>query len=127
MFSGEAEYETIAAIKQAVNIPIIANGDITTPEKAKCVLEQTGADAIMIGRGAQGRPWIFQEITHYLRHHEALPAPSFKTIHDLMINHMKNLFAFYGEARGVLIARKHVSWYSKGQRQGRFLVMLLIN
>ncbi|MFI4937062.1 MAG: tRNA dihydrouridine synthase DusB [Candidatus Berkiellales bacterium] len=118
MFRGEAEYETIAAIKNAVKIPIIANGDITTPEKAKWVLDQTGADAIMIGRGAQGRPWIFQEISHYLRTHEALPAPTFKTVHDLMINHMKNLYAFYGEVRGVLMARKHVSWYSKGQRAG---------
>lgn len=118
MFKGEAEYETIAAIKQAVDIPIIANGDITTPEKAKYVLEQTGADAIMVGRGAQGKPWIFNEILHYLRYNTHLAAPSISTIHDLMINHMKNVYAFYGEAKGVLIARKHISWYSKGQRHG---------
>ena len=118
MFKGEAEYDTIAAIKQAVSIPIIANGDILTPEKAKFVLERTGVDAIMIGRGAQGRPWIFREILHYLRTGTHLAPPSIQTIHDLMINHMKNLYAFYGEQRGVLIARKHVSWYSKGQRHG---------
>jgi tRNA-dihydrouridine synthase B len=118
MFNGEAEYDTIAAIKQAVSIPIIANGDITTPEKAKWVLARTGADAIMIGRAAQGRPWIFREIMHYLTFDEHYPAPSTQTIRDVMINHMKNLYDFYGEARGVLVARKHVSWYSKGQRHG---------
>ncbi|MBN9287700.1 MAG: tRNA dihydrouridine synthase DusB [Gammaproteobacteria bacterium 39-13] len=118
MFNGEAEYDTIAAIKQAVSIPIIANGDINTPEKAKLVLEKTGADAIMIGRAAQGRPWIFREIMHYLVHQEHYPAPSNQMIRDVMINHMKNLYAFYGEDRGVLVARKHVSWYSKGQRHG---------
>lgn len=118
MFKGEAEYDTIAAIKQAVSIPIIANGDILTAEKARAVLEKTGADAIMIGRGAQGKPWIFREIAHYLATGEKLPSPTVSEIHDIMLNHMKNLYAFYGEARGVLIARKHVSWYSKGQRQG---------
>ncbi len=118
MFNGEAEYETIAAIKQAVSIPIIANGDITSPEKAKYVLEKTGADAIMIGRAAQGRPWIFNEILYYLKNQTHLPEPDIATIKDIMINHMKNLYAFYGEQRGVLVARKHVSWYSKGQRNG---------
>lgn len=118
MFQGEAEYDTIAAIKQAVSIPIIANGDITTPEKALLVLEKTGADAIMIGRGAQGRPWIFNEILHYLKTNTFLAPPSVATIRDLMVDHMKNLYDFYGESRGVLIARKHVSWYSKGQPHG---------
>lgn len=118
MFNGEAEYDTIAAIKTAVNIPVVANGDINTPEKAQEVLQKTGADAIMIGRAAQGRPWIFREIMHYLRQGEYYPAPSITTIHDIMMNHMKNLYAFYGEERGVLVARKHVSWYSKGQRSG---------
>lgn len=118
MFHGEAEYDTIAAIKQAVSIPVIANGDISTPEKAQLVLQKTGADAIMIGRAAQGRPWIFREIAHFLRHHEHFPPPSIASIQDVMINHMRNLYAFYGEARGVLVARKHVSWYSKGQRHG---------
>ncbi len=118
MFKGEAEFDTIAAIKQAIQIPVIANGDILTPEKARWVLEKTGADAIMIGRGAQGRPWIFREIIHYLQTGETLTPPTRTEIHDLMINHMKNLYAFYGDERGVLIARKHVSWYSKGQRHG---------
>lgn len=118
MFNGEAEYETIKAIKQNISIPVFANGDISSPEKAKWVLEQTGADGLMIGRAAQGRPWIFNEIIHYLQFNEMLEAPSITTVHDLMINHMKNLYAFYGEKRGVLVARKHVSWYSKGQRNG---------
>lgn len=118
MFQGEAEYDTIAAIKQAVNIPVIANGDITTPEKAQWVLNKTGADAVMIGRGAQGKPWIFREINHYLTHQAHYPAPPIAVIRDIMLNHMKNLYAFYGEGRGVLVARKHVSWYTKGQRQG---------
>ena len=118
MFKGEAEYDTIAAIKQAVSIPIIANGDISTPEKAKYVLERTGADALMIGRGAQGKPWIFREIMHYLRTNTHLPPPSMATVHGWMVQHMKNLYAFYGDQKGVLIARKHVSWYSKGQRNG---------
>lgn len=118
MFKGEAEYDTIAAIKQAISIPVIANGDILTVEKAKAVLEKTGADAIMIGRGAQGKPWIFREIAHYLATGEKLASPTVAEIHHIMLNHMRNLYAFYGEARGVLIARKHVSWYSKGQRQG---------
>ncbi len=118
MFQGEAEYGTIAAIKQAINIPVFANGDINTPEKALWVLENTGVDGLMIGRAAQGRPWIFNEIIHFLNHGELLTAPSITTIHELMTNHMKNLYAFYGEKRGVLVARKHVSWYSKGQRNG---------
>lgn len=118
MFNGEAEYETIREIKQNISIPVFANGDIGTPEKAKWVLEQTGADGLMIGRAAQGRPWIFNEIIHFLQNNEMLEAPSIATVHDLMINHMKNLYAFYGEKRGVLVTRKHVSWYSKGQRNG---------
>ena len=118
MFQGEAEYETIAAIKAAIKIPVIANGDISTPEKAAYVLQKTNADAIMIGRAAQGRPWLFREISHYLATGEHLPEPSIEEIRDIMIAHMYQLYAFYGEERGVLIARKHVSWYSKGQRHG---------
>lgn len=117
-FKGEAEYDTIAEIKSRIQIPVIANGDITTPEKAKFVLEKTGADAIMIGRAAQGRPWIFNEIMHFLTTGEHLPEPDSETIRTLMIGHILNLYAFYGESRGVLIARKHVSWYSKGHRNG---------
>ncbi|MGE3319081.1 MAG: tRNA dihydrouridine synthase DusB [Candidatus Berkiella sp.] len=118
MFTGDAEYDTIAEIKQNINIPLFANGDISTPEKAQYVLEKTGADGLMIGRAAQGRPWIFNEIIYYLQHNEILEPPSITTVHELMINHMKNLYAFYGDKRGVLVARKHVSWYSKGQRNG---------
>ncbi|HRE30906.1 MAG TPA: tRNA dihydrouridine synthase DusB, partial [Candidatus Berkiella sp.] len=105
MFQGEAEYDTIATIKQSINIPVFANGDINTPEKAKWVLEKTGVDGLMIGRAAQGRPWIFNEIIHYLNHDEMLEAPTITVVHELMTNHMKNLYAFYGEKRGVLVAR----------------------
>lgn len=118
MFKGEAEYETITAIKQAIDIPVIANGDILSPEKAFEVLKQTGANAIMIGRGAQGRPWIFREIMHYLQTGTHYPTVSTQEVYSLMFNHMKNLYAFYGDTRGVLVARKHVSWYSKGQPHG---------
>jgi tRNA-dihydrouridine synthase B len=117
-FKGEAEYDTIAEIKTQVKIPIIANGDINTPEKAKLVLEKTGADGIMIGRAAQGRPWIFNEIMHYLQTGEKLPEPDTETIRKLMLGHLMNLYTFYGEGKGALIARKHVSWYSKGHRNG---------
>lgn len=120
-FKGEAEYETIALIKQSVNIPVIANGDITTPEKAKFVLEQTGADAIMIGRAAQGRPWIFREINHYLEHGTLAPEPELEEIAEILTKHIENLYTFYDEYIGVHMARKHVSWYSKGQpNAGKF-------
>ncbi len=113
-FRGDAEYETIAAIKAAVNIPVIANGDIETPEKAKWVLEHTKADGIMIGRGAQGRPWIFNEISHYLRTGEHLPEPEPLAIKAILLEHIQNLYLFYGEVTGPRVARKHVSWYTKG-------------
>jgi tRNA-dihydrouridine synthase B len=115
-YKGEAEYDTIARIKQSVTIPVIANGDIETPEKAKFVLEYTKVDGIMIGRAAQGCPWIFREIDHYLKTGTHLPEPSLRTIRDILIGHLDNLFDFYGEVTGTMIARKHVSWYSKGQR-----------
>ena len=117
-YRGEAEYDTIAAIKQAIAIPVIANGDITTPEKAKFVLERTGVDGIMIGRAAQGRPWIFREIEHFLKTGETLPEPSIMEVRDILIGHLHNLYDFYGEHTGVRMARKHISWYSKGQRNG---------
>jgi len=117
-FKGEAEYETIAAIKAAVKIPVIANGDITSPEKAKQVLEQTKADGIMIGRAAQGRPWIFREIVHYLATGEFLPEPSSLEIKTILLEHLETVYAFYGEERGPFVARKHVYWYSKGQPKG---------
>jgi tRNA-dihydrouridine synthase B len=113
-FSGEAEYDTIAAVKGAIAIPVIANGDITTPERAKLVLERTGADGLMIGRAAQGRPWIFREILHYLATGRHLPAPEVSEIHRVLRGHLDDLYAFYGEETGVKVARKHISWYTKG-------------
>lgn len=117
-YRGEAEYETIAAVRQSVAMPVIANGDIGSPQKAQQVLEQTGADAIMIGRAAQGRPWIFREIEHYLKTGELLPEPDVEEIRSVMKNHLSNLYEFYGEFTGVRVARKHIAWYSKGQTGG---------
>lgn len=113
-YRGEAEYETIASVKTAVSIPVIANGDITTPERAKQVLDYTNADAVMIGRAAQGRPWIFREIEHYLNTGSHLPPPEVREIHTVLVDHLHDLYAFYGEYSGVRIARKHISWYTKG-------------
>ena len=113
-YTGMAEYDTIAAVKAAIKIPVIANGDITTPEKAKQVLDYTQADAIMIGRAAQGRPWIFREIDHYLATGKHLETPEVSEIHRVLINHLHDLYQFYGEYSGVRIARKHISWYTKG-------------
>ena len=110
-YKGEAEYDTIRAVKAAVGIPVVANGDITTPEKAKFVLDYTGADAVMIGRAAQGRPWICREIDHYLRTGELLPAPLVEEVRHLMNEHLPAHYAFYGEYVGVRTARKHIGWY----------------
>jgi len=110
-YKGDAEYDTIAAVKAAVSIPVVANGDITTPEKAKFVLDHTGADAVMIGRAAQGRPWICREIDHYLRTGEHLPAPLVEEVRELMNEHLPAHYAFYGEYLGVRTARKHIGWY----------------
>jgi tRNA-dihydrouridine synthase B len=112
-YAGEAEYETIAAVKAAVSIPVLANGDITTPQQARHVLKVTGADAVMIGRGAQGRPWIFREIAHYLATGELLPEPEPAEVATIMLGHLQHLHAFYGEQAGVRIARKHLGWYLK--------------
>jgi tRNA-dihydrouridine synthase B len=117
-YTGEAEYDTIAAIKAAIGIPVVANGDITTPEKAKAVLDYTQVDAVMIGRAAQGRPWIFREIDHYLKTGEKLPEPGVEEVRDILLEHLHNLYAFYGEHTGVRVARKHISWYSKGHPHG---------
>jgi tRNA-dihydrouridine synthase B len=117
-YRGEAEYDTIRAIKTSVTIPVIANGDITTPEKAAEVLAYTGADGVMIGRAAQGRPWIFREIEHYLATGEHLPSPPVEEIRAILLGHLDNLYAFYGAHTGVRVARKHISWYSKGQPGG---------
>ena len=113
-FSGEAEYETIRAVKAAVDIPVIANGDIATPERVKHVLELTQADAVMIGRAAQGRPWMFREITHFLQTGRHLPPPEVEEIHRVLVAHLRELYVFYGEHTGVRVARKHISWYTKG-------------
>lgn len=113
-YTGHAEYDTIATVKSAVNIPVIANGDINTPEQARQILDYTGADAVMIGRAAQGRPWIFREISHYLETGEHIPLPEVTEIHRVLIDHLHDLYEFYGEYSGVRIARKHISWYTKG-------------
>ena len=113
-YMGEAEYDTIAEVKQSVRIPVAANGDITGPEKASQVLLKTGVDALMIGRAAQGRPWIFREISHYLETGELLPPPRVAEIHLVLLEHLASLYDFYGEQVGTRVARKHISWYTKG-------------
>lgn len=110
-YGGAAEYDTIAAVKAAVSIPVVANGDITTPEKAKYVLDATGADAVMIGRAAQGRPWIFREIEFFLRTGQHLPSPLITEVRLLMNEHLQAHYAFYGSYIGVRTARKHIGWY----------------
>jgi len=117
-YKGDAEYDTIADIKSRIGIPVVANGDISTPEKARFVLNYTGADAVMIGRAAQGRPWIFREIDHFLTTGEKLAEPSLFEIRDILLEHLANLYEFYGEFTGVRVARKHIAWYSKGQAHG---------
>ena len=112
-YEGEAEYTTIAAVKAAVRIPVIANGDVTSPRKAKAVLEATGADAVMVGRAAQGRPWIFREIAHFLATGTELPPVTLAEVRDVLIGHLEHLHGFYGEPQGVRIARKHLGWYAK--------------
>ncbi|WP_024304405.1 tRNA dihydrouridine synthase DusB [Pseudogulbenkiania sp. MAI-1] len=116
MYKGAAEYDTIRAVKQAISIPLIANGDIDSPERARHVLDYTGADAIMIGRAAQGRPWIFREIQHYLDTGETLPPPPVAEIRLLLLEHLDELYGFYGEYSGCRIARKHIAWYTRGLR-----------
>ena len=113
-YTGGAVYDTIAMDKTLVKIPVIANGDITTPQKAKLVLEKTGADGIMIGRAAQGRPWLFREIEHYLKTGENLPPAEVGEIHAILLAHLEDLYDFYGIDTGVKVARKHISWYTKG-------------
>ncbi|GAB6388021.1 tRNA dihydrouridine synthase DusB [Stutzerimonas marianensis] len=119
LYTGEAEYETIARIKQALSIPVFANGDIDSPHKAREVLNFTGADALLIGRAAQGRPWIFREIDHFLSTGEPLPAPGLDEIEQVLLDHLEALYAFYGDVMGVRIARKHVSWYLATQPGAR--------
>ncbi len=110
-YQGPAEYATIRAIKESVRIPVFANGDIDSGAKARAVLEETGADAVMIGRAAQGRPWIFREIRHFLTSGRELPPPVHAEVRDIMLAHLEQLYAFYGEHAGVRVARKHLGWY----------------
>ncbi|MEN3111235.1 tRNA dihydrouridine synthase DusB [Uliginosibacterium paludis] len=114
LYMGEAEYDTIAEVKSRAGIPVIANGDIDSPRKARFVLEYTGADGVMIGRAAQGRPWIFREIAHYLATGEELPPPEVAEVHAICRRHLAELHAFYGGIAGVRVARKHLGWYTRG-------------
>jgi tRNA-dihydrouridine synthase B len=114
LYNGKAEYETIAAVKAAVKIPVVANGDIDSPEKAKHVLQVTNADAVMIGRAAQGRPWIFRDIQFYLKTGTHLAPPTIAEVREITAEHLQNLYAFYGEEKGYRIARKHIAWYIEG-------------
>ncbi|WP_343621437.1 tRNA dihydrouridine synthase DusB [Acinetobacter proteolyticus] len=116
MYLNTARYELIKQVKELIDIPLIANGDIDSPEKAKYVLDYTGADAIMIGRAAQGRPWIFREIAHYLKTGEHLAAPDIAEVKTVLLGHLAELYQFYGEYSGCRIARKHIAWYTKGLR-----------
>lgn len=116
MYRGDAEYDTIRAVKASIGIPLIANGDIDTPHKAQQVLQYTGADAVMIGRAAQGRPWIFREIQHFLDTGVLLPPPQVSEISQIMLEHLDDLYGFYGEYSGCRIARKHIAWYTRGLR-----------
>ena len=113
LYTGEAEYDTVAAIKQALRIPVLANGDITSPQQARFVLDYTKADAVLVGRAAQGRPWIFREIAHFLATGETLPEPSPAEVCAILLEHLRALHDFYGELAGVRIARKHLGWYAK--------------
>ncbi|MDH5518702.1 MAG: tRNA dihydrouridine synthase DusB [Gammaproteobacteria bacterium] len=117
-YNGDAEYEHIALVKDQVSIPVIANGDIDTPEKAAFVLKHTHADGLMIGRAAQGNPWIFQEINYFLRHGKRMDAPDKNHVRDVMLKHLMNLYDFYGEYMGLRIARKHLGWYCKTRPNG---------
>ena len=112
-YTGVAEYDTIANIKSRLRIPVIANGDIDSPEKAAFVLRATGADAVMIGRAAQGRPWLLGQVAHFLQHGQRAPDPSLGEIRDILLGHLDHLHAFYGEFSGIRIARKHLGWYAK--------------
>jgi tRNA-dihydrouridine synthase B len=117
-YKGDAEYDTIAEIKSRIAIPVIANGDIASPEKALLVLQKTGADGLMIGRAAQGNPWIFRQILHFLQTGDNLPEPAVTEVQQILISHLNTLYDFYGEYSGVRMARKHIAWYSKGLRNG---------
>ena len=118
-YKGDVEYDTIKTIKQQVTIPVLANGDITTPQQAKQVLDYTLADGVMLGRAAQGRPWIFREVQHFLDTGQLLAAPNLQEVKDILIDHILALYDFYGEFMGVRIARKHVGWYLQAHDENR--------
>ncbi|MEI2416666.1 tRNA dihydrouridine synthase DusB [Orrella sp. JC864] len=111
LYTGQAEYDTIREVKAALSIPVVANGDIDSPQKARAVLDYTGADAVMLGRAAQGRPWLFREVDHYLRTGRILPPPSYDEMRTLLLEHLDDHYRFYGETTGVRTARKHIGWY----------------
>jgi tRNA-dihydrouridine synthase B len=121
LYEGAAEYDTIAQVKAGISIPVIANGDIDSPQKAKAVLDYTGADAVMIGRAAMGRPWIFREVDHYLRSGQTLAPPTLVEIRDLLLHHLQDHYQFYGEFTGVRTARKHIGWYLQNVPEGHTL------
>jgi tRNA-dihydrouridine synthase B len=125
-YTGVAEYDTIAEIKSQLSIPVVANGDIDSPQKAARVLRDTGCDAVMVGRAAQGRPWIFREIAHHLATGESLPEPTLQEVRDVLLAHLEHLHAFYGEPAGVRIARKHLGWYAK-DRPENFAFRAVVN
>ncbi len=117
LYQGEAEYDTIREVKQALEIPVVANGDIDSPEKARQVLEYTGADAVMIGRAAQGRPWIFREVSHFLATGSHMAPPTWAELRHVLLDHLEDHYQFYGEYTGVRTARKHIGWYLDGLPQ----------
>lgn len=118
-YQGVAEYDTIADIKATIDLPVWANGDIDSPDKAQVVLDHTGADGLLIGRAAQGRPWVFQQISHFLATGEHLPDPSPEAVCEILVGHLRALYDFYGEYRGVRVARKHLGWYAKDRPENR--------
>lgn len=119
LYQGHAEHDTLKAVRDAVDLPLIGNGDITTPQQAHALIAQTGCDAVMVGRGAQGRPWLFREIQHFLDTGETLPAPTGTDIRRWMLDHLRGLHAFYGDHQGVRLARKHIGWYLAEHPGGR--------
>lgn len=121
-FRGEAEYDTIRDICSSISIPVFANGDLSTPEQARQVLDYTGAQGLMIGRGAQGNPWIFRQLSHYLESGEILPDPEPAEIHAVMCKHLRRLHTFYGPVHGVRVARKHIGWYLKNQPESKHVL-----
>lgn len=125
-FKGEAEYDTIRRICQNTSLPVFANGDVTTPERAGYVLDYTGAAGLMVGRGAQGNPWIFREFSHYLESGQILPSPQSSEIHSVMSDHLRRLHDFYGEQLGVKIARKHIGWYLKDRPNSKHILYDLV-